>query len=87
MRNVARGEMTTRNEVVLIVWGVGVTMKHSNHMKIIIFKPQKERIFRYHQGIKAHVTFDFVHTGLSYRYMFGTVATLSQQEEVEQLGS
>ena len=43
MRKVARGEMTTRNEVVLIVWGVGVSMKHSNHIKIIIFKPQKRK--------------------------------------------
>ena len=87
MRNVARGEMTTRNEVVLIVWGVGVTMKHSNHMKIIIFKPQKRKELSLPSGNKGYVTFDFVHTGLSYRYMFGTVATLSQQEEVEQLGS
>ena len=43
MRNVARGEMTTRNEVVLIVWGVVVSMKHSNLMKIITFKPQKRK--------------------------------------------
>ena len=59
--------MTTRNEVVLIVWGVGVSMKHSNHMKIIILSPKKERNLRYHQGIKAYVTFVCVHSGLSSR--------------------
>ena len=66
MRNVARGEMTTRNEVVLIVWGVGISMKHLNHMILLFSSPKKERNFRYHQGIKAYVTFVFLHTGLSY---------------------
>ena len=54
MHIVARGEMTTRYEVVLIVWGVGVSMKHCTHMKIIILKPPKKRNFRYHQGIKVY---------------------------------
>ena len=67
MRNVARGEMTTRNEVVLILCGVGVSMKHSNHMNIIILSPKKERNFRYHRGIKAYVIFVFLHSGLCYR--------------------
>ena len=58
MRNVARGEMTTRNEVVLIVWGVGVSMKHSNHMKIIIFKPQKRKELSLQIGNKAYVCRD-----------------------------
>ena len=71
----ARGEMTTRNEVVLIVWRVGDSMKHSNHMKIIILSPKKETNFHYHQGVKAYVTFVFVHTELSYRYMCKTVAS------------
>ena len=43
MRNVARGEMTTRNEVVLIMWSVGVSLKHLNQMKIIIFKPPPKK--------------------------------------------
>ena len=62
----ARGEITTRNEVVLIVWGVDVSMKHLNHMILLFSSPKKERNFRYHQGIKAYVTFVFLHTGLSY---------------------
>ena len=53
MRNVARGEMTTRNEVVLIVWGVGASMKHSNHMKIVIFKPQKRKELSLPSGNKG----------------------------------
>ena len=46
--------MTTRNEVVLIVWGTGVSMKHLNHMILLFSSPKKERNFRYHQEIKAY---------------------------------
>ena len=63
MRSVARGEMTTR-KVVLIVWGVRVSIQHSNHMKLLFSSPKKERNFRYHQGVKTHVTFVFVRNGL-----------------------
>ena len=67
MRNVARGEMTTRNKVVLVVWRKGVSQKHWNHMKIIFLSPKKETNFRYNQGVKPYVTFVFVHTELRYR--------------------
>ena len=60
MRSVARGEITTRNEVVLFVWGVCVSMKHSNHMKIIIFKPQKRKELSLPSGNKDTCYFVFV---------------------------
>ena len=60
MRKVARGEMTTRNEVVLIVWGVGVSMKHSNYIKIIIFKPPKIKELSLPSGNKDTCYFVFV---------------------------
>ena len=67
MRNMVRGEMTTRNKVVLVVWRICVSLKHWNHMKIIFLSPKKETNFRYNQGVKAYVTFVFVHTELRYR--------------------
>ena len=45
--------MTTRNESVLIVWGVAVSMKHSNHMKITILKPQKRKKLSLPSGNKS----------------------------------
>ena len=55
MRKVARGEMTTRSEVVLIVWGVDVRVSTRTTYKLLFSSPKKERNFPYHQQIKAYV--------------------------------